>query len=42
MTPVRVLLLSRPALGQRPDARINVLRQQVAASGAVIVALDGA
>jgi len=42
MTPVRILLLSRPTRGQRPGARMDVLREQEAASGAVIVALDDA
>ena len=44
MTPVRVLLLSRPTRGQRPGARarMDVLREQEAASPSVVQALDDA
>ena len=42
MTPVRVLLLSRPTEGQRRGAAMDVLRQQAEAKGAVMVALDAA
>jgi len=42
MTPVRVLLLSRPTRGQRPGARMDVLREQETASDPVIEALGDA
>ncbi len=42
MTPVRVLLLSRPTRGQRPGARLDILREQEAASDPAIEALDDA
>jgi hypothetical protein len=42
MTPVRVLLLSRPSARHASGASVDALRQQDAASGAVLVALDEA